>query len=197
MKITAIVLAAGESSRMGTNKLLLKLGDKNILEHLLERLVEYETIIVTGHKPEEIRPIIQLYECKEVYNRDFEKGMTTSFKAGLLRVEEDIDAVLMVLSDTFGFKKELIKKMITTLEKEESALIVSPVYKGKHGHPVLVKRHLFKEFLNLSTEETLKEVIQRHDDKHRYVEGSMWCTIDMDTPQDYLRVKELWKTIHV
>jgi molybdenum cofactor cytidylyltransferase len=196
MKIVAVVLAAGESSRMGTNKLLLKLGDKNILENLLEKLVEYQTIVVTGHRPEEIRPIIQQYDCKEVYNRDFEKGMTTSFKAGLLRVEEDIDAVLMVLSDTFGFKKELINKMIMIMEEDESVLLVSPVYRGKHGHPVLIRRELFKEFLNLSTHETMKDVIQRHDNNRRYIEGSIWCTIDMDTPQDYKKVKELWKSNH-
>lgn len=196
MKIAAVVLAAGESSRMSTNKLLLKLDDKNILEHLLEKLVEYETIVVTGHRPEEIRPIIKQYDCIEVYNRDFERGMTTSFKAGLLNVEEDNDAVLMVLSDTFGFKKELIKKMIIIMEEDESVLLVSPVYRGKRGHPVLIRRELFKEFLNLSTHETMKDVIQRHDNKHRYTEGSIWCTIDMDAPQDYKRVKELWKSNH-
>jgi molybdenum cofactor cytidylyltransferase len=196
MKIAAVVLAAGESSRMGTNKLLLKLDDKNILEHLLEKISEYETIVVTGNKPEEIRPIIKQYNCKEAYNRVFKKGMTTSFKAGLLKVEEGTDAVLMILSDTFGFNKELIQKMITIMEEDESVLLVSPVYRGKRGHPVMVRRALFKEFLSLSIDEIMKDVVERHEERHRYVEGSVWCTIDMDTPQDYMRVKNLWKSNH-
>ncbi len=59
MKITAIVLAAGLSSRMGTNKLLLELDGKTILDHILDNLRYYDTIVVTGHRPEDIEPIIK------------------------------------------------------------------------------------------------------------------------------------------
>lgn len=193
MKTAAIVLAAGKSSRMGTNKLLLKVGDKMILEHVLFKLKPYTTIVVTGYNPEEISPIIHMYKVVESYNPDYEKGMTTSFQTGLKQLGSEIKAVFLVLSDTFGFNQELLKIMTDKMESDQRVLLVSPEYKGKHGHPVLVKRPLFEEFLELSCEDTMKDIVDRHKEEHEYVQGDLWCTIDLDTLQDYEKVKKLWE----
>jgi molybdenum cofactor cytidylyltransferase len=191
MKTTAIVLAAGKSSRMGSNKLLLRFDGKTVIEHILDRLVNYETIVVTGHCPEDIEPIIKEYGARIVHNPYYEQGMTTSFQAGLRAIDEDVEAVFMVLSDTFGFKPSLLiemeLKMASTVD-----LIVSPVYDGKRGHPVLIAYELFQEFLNLSGEETMKDVVLRHEDEHSYVSGDIWTRIDLDTPEDYETMKKLW-----
>jgi len=191
MKITAIVLAAGKSSRMGTNKLLLKLEGKTILDHILDNLTYYDTIVVTGHKPEDIEPIIKRHGARAVHNPDYEKGMTTSFQAGLRALDPEVNTVYLVLSDTFGFNQELLdameNKMASTI-----ALLISPVYEGKRGHPVLVAYELFDEFLGLGEGETMKDVVKRHEDEHEYVQGDMWTRIDLDTPEDYERVKQLW-----
>lgn len=193
MKITAIVLAAGLSSRMGVNKLLLELDGKTILDHILDSLVNYDTIVVTGHRPEDIEPIIKRHRARAVHNSDYKKGMTTSFQAGLRALGSDINTVYLVLSDTFGFKQELLdameEKMASTI-----TLLVSPIYEGKRGHPVLVARELFDEFLELGEDETLKDVVLRHENEHEYVPGDMWTRIDLDTPEDYELVKELWAT---
>ena len=111
MKVAAVVLAAGKSSRMGANKLLLRFDDKPVLEHILDRLARYETIVVTGHRPEDIEPIIKQYEARIVHNPDYEQGMTTSFQAGLRAIDTDVVAVFMVLSDTFGFNAVLLDEM--------------------------------------------------------------------------------------
>ena len=191
MKTTAIVLAAGKSSRMGSNKLLLRFDGKTVIEHILDRLVNYETIVVTGHRPEDIEPIIKEYGARTIHNPYYEQGMTTSFQAGLRAIDEDVEAVFMVLSDTFGFKPSLLiemeLKMASTVD-----LIVSPVYDGKRGHPVLIAYELFQEFLNLSGEETMKDVVLRHEDEHSYVPGDVWTRIDLDTPEDYETMKKLW-----
>ena len=191
MKTTAIVLAAGKSSRMGSNKLLLRFDGKTVIEHILDRLVNYETIVVTGHRPEDIEPIIKEYGARTIHNPYYEQGMTTSFQAGLRAIDEDVEAVFMVLSDTFGFKPSLLiemeLKMASTVD-----LIVSPVYDGKRGHPVLIAYELFQEFLNLSGEETMKDVVLRHEDEHSYVPGNIWTRIDLDTPEDYEIMKKLW-----
>lgn len=193
MKITAIVLAAGKSSRMGSNKLLLRFDGKTVLEHILDRLVNYDTIVVTGHRPEDIEPIIRRYGAKIVHNPDYEQGMTTSFQAGLREIDDDVNAVFMVLSDTFGFNTSLLDamelKMASTVD-----LIVSPVYDGKRGHPVLIAYELFQEFLDLGDEETMKDVVLRHEDEHAYVSGDIWTRTDLDTPEDYETVKRLWAT---
>jgi molybdenum cofactor cytidylyltransferase len=191
MKITAIVLAAGLSSRMGTNKLLLELDGKTILDHILDNLRYYDTIVVTGHRPEDIEPIIKRHGVRIVHNPDYEKGMTTSFQAGLRALDPEIDTVYMVLSDTFGFQQELLYAMEEKMAST-TALLVSPIYEGKRGHPVLVAYELFNEFLELGEDETMKDVVMRHEDEHEYVLGDMWTRIDLDTPEDYERVKKLW-----
>ena len=191
MKITAIVLAAGKSSRMGFNKLLLRFDGKTVIEHILDRLVHYDTIVVTGHRPEEIEPFIKSYPAKTVHNPDYELGMTTSFQAGLRAIDKDVNAVFMVLSDTFGFNPKLLDamelKMASTVD-----LIVSPIYDGKRGHPVLIAYELFQEFLNLGGDETMRDVIMRHEGEHSYVPGDIWTRIDLDTSEDYEILKKLW-----
>jgi len=191
MKVSAVVLAAGSSSRMGANKLLLKLGGKTVLEHILDGLVGYETVVVTGHSPEEINGIVTRYGVKTVYNPDYEKGMTTSFQTGLRAI--DSDAVFMVLGDTFGFRETLLKRMEEEMRHHPEALIVSPMYKGRRGHPVLVRRPLFKDFLDLGSGDTMKDVVDRHEKEHTYVEGDVWTVTDMDTPEDYETIKKLWE----
>jgi molybdenum cofactor cytidylyltransferase len=191
MKVSAAVLAAGSSSRMGANKLLLRLGGKMVLEHILDGLVGYETVVVTGHRPEEINGIVTRYGVKTVHNPDYEKGMTTSFQTGLRAI--DSDAAFMVLGDTFGFRDTLLKRMEEEMRRHQEALIVSPIYKGRRGHPVLVRRPLFKEYMGLGSDETMKDVVDRHEKEHRYVEGDIWTVTDMDTPEDYETVKKLWE----
>lgn len=192
MRLAAVVLAAGMSSRMGSNKLLLRVGDRMVIEHILLSLRPLETTVVTGHRPEDIREIAESLGAETVHNPDYEEGMTTSFQAGLRALDPEVDAVFMVLSDTFGFSTELLEWMADKMEVDPETLIVSPVYQWKRGHPVLFRRPLFEEFLGLEAGETMKDVVNRHNDQHRYVESDIWCRIDMDTPEDYERVKALW-----
>jgi len=192
MRVSAVVLAAGKSSRMGANKLLLKLGDKTVIEHILDSLAGYETVVVTGHSPEEMKGIVARYGVKTVHNPDYEKGMTTSFQTGLRTI--DSDATFVVLGDTFGFSEALLKRMEDEMVGHTGALLVSPVHKGRRGHPVLVRSPLFKEFLNLRPWETMRDVVDRHEDEHRYVEGDAWTVTDLDTPEDYEAAKKLWGT---
>jgi molybdenum cofactor cytidylyltransferase len=177
---------------MGKNKLLLKINKEFIIEHILKKLAGFETIVVTGHFSEEISDIVNRYEAKTVYNPKYENGMSTSFQAGLENSPEDIDAAFIVLGDTFGFKKILLDEMIMKM-KSTNALLVSPVYEDKRGHPVLVHKTVFQEFLNLKENQTMKDVILRYDEDHIYIDGDIWTIIDLDTPEDYEYVKKLWK----
>ena len=192
MRLAAVVLAAGKSSRMGANKLLLKVGDRRVIEHILLSLKPMDTTVVTGHRPEDIVDIAESLGAETVHNPDYEEGMTTSFQAGLRTLDPEVEAVFMVLSDTFGFSTELLEWMTDKMEDDPETLIVSPVYQWKRGHPVLFRRPLFEEFLGLQAGETMRDVVNRHNDRHKYVESDIWCRIDLDTPEDYERVKELW-----
>jgi len=192
LRLAAVVLAAGMSSRMGANKLLLRVGDRRVIEHILHSLKPIETTVVTGHRPEDIRELVESLGAQTVHNPEYEEGMTTSFRAGLRTLDSGVEAVFMVLSDTFVFSHGLLERMAEIMEGDPEALIVSPVFQGKRGHPVLFRRSLFEEFLGLEEGETMRDVVNRHDDWHRYVESDIWCTIDLDTPEDYERVKDLW-----
>lgn len=193
MRLAAIVLAAGRSSRMGANKLLLKVGDRRVIEHILFSLKPFETIVVLGHRPDDVKGFVEAFGAKTVYNPDYDEGMTTSFRAGLRALDPDVEAVFMVLSDTFGFSHGLLEEMKGVLMNDPEALIVSPVHQGRRGHPVLFRKSLFDEFLGLWEGETMRDVVNRHENQHRYIEADIWCTVDLDTPEDYEQVKRLWK----
>jgi molybdenum cofactor cytidylyltransferase len=193
LRLAAVVLAAGRSSRMGANKLLLKVGDRRVIEHILFSLKPYETIVVLGHRPDDVKHIVEASGAETVHNPDYDEGMATSFQAGLRALDPDVEAVFMVLSDTFGVDHELLEEMKGVLIDDQEALIVSPVYEGRRGHPVLFRKPLFDEFLGLGEDETMRDVVNRHENRHRYVEADIWCTVDLDTPEDYEHVKRLWK----
>ena len=176
---------------MGENKLLLPVGNRTVLEQIIFNLKPIETIIVTGHRPEEIRSVVERLGARTVHNPLFEEGMATSFQAGLRSI--DVDAVFLVLGDTFGFNQKLLRRMVQALEENPKAMIVSPIYKGKNGHPVLIRKPLFKEFLEIGKNETMKTVIEGHSSSHFYVEGDEWCVTDLNTKEDYEHIKELWK----
>lgn len=194
MRIAAIVLAAGKSSRMGANKLLLEVGGKSVIEYILFSLHPIETIVILGHKPHEIQNILQRYKVRAVLNPEYQKGMITSVQAGIKKIEHtNVEAVFLVLGDSFGFNKNLLYEMEIVLKNNPSILIVSPVFDGKRGHPVLFRRKLFKDILELKEFETLKMLFDRFEKKHRFVSGDIWTIIDLDTPEDYEMVKTLWK----
>ena len=192
MKLAAVVLAAGQSQRMGSNKLLLKVGDLKVIEHILITLKPIKTIVVTGHKPEDIQELVESLGAETVHNPGYKDGMTTSFQAGLRALDPEVEAVFMVLSDTFGFCQELLKKMTQIMERDPEVLIVSPIYLEKRGHPILFRKSLISEFLALEGRMTIRDVVNRYDDKHKDIESDIWCKIDIDTPEDYEKVKILW-----
>ena len=193
MRLAAVVLAAGRSSRMGANKLLLRVGGRRVIDHILFSLKPVETTVVLGHKPEDIRHIAEAHGVRTVDNPEYERGMTTSFQAGLRVLDPGVEAVFMVLSDTFGFRHELLERMAEVMEEDSEALIVSPVHEGRRGHPVLLRSPLFSEFLGLREGETMKDVVGRYENDHRHVESDIWCRIDLNTSEDYERVKGLWE----
>ena len=176
---------------MGRNKLLLKLGGITVLDRVLSSLeasgVE-EIFVVLGHRPEDLKSIVDAHAAEVVLNPYYEEGMTSSFKAGLNRVSTD--AAFLCLGDQVVLDSVLMDRMIDAMEAESEALIVSPVHEGRRGHPALFRKALFPEIMNLGRGKTLKDVVEGHGDHHLEVEGDVWCTLDMDTPDDYERIRE-------
>ena len=193
MRLSAIILAAGKSERMGRNKLLIEFGGRPLLSWVLDAVEASrvdEAIVVLGHKPQELSPILRAYDVEEVYNPDYELGMTASFQAGLRRASGD--AAFLILGDQLGLKPELLDEMARVMERDPEALLVSPMYQGRRGHPVLFHKTLFHEILALPPGTPIKMVVDRYEAHHRYVEGDLWCVFDLDTPEDVERAKLLF-----
>ncbi len=195
MRLSAVVLAAGKSERMGVNKLLLRIAGKTLLDLILEALEAsglHEIYVVLGHRPNELRPIIKGHNVVEVLNPNYEEGMLSSFKAGLRRVSAE--AAFLILGDQL-LEPALLFRMASIMEGDPQALIVSPTHMGRRGHPVLLRRTIFGEVLNLGDGETLRDLIERHSSAHRLVEGGPLCILDIDTPEDFERARRLYEAL--
>jgi molybdenum cofactor cytidylyltransferase len=138
---------------------------------------------------EDLGTIVDAHVAEIVLNPDYKEGMTTSFKAGLSRVSAD--AAFLCLGDQVVLDPLLMNRMIDAMESDPDALIVSPIYNGMRGHPVLFKASLYPEIMGLGKGDILKDIVDRHEDSHLRIEGDVWCTLDMDTPEDYEKIRDL------
>jgi len=180
---------------MGKNKLLLKLGGKRLIDYILDALEDSkvdEIIVVLGNRPWEIADVVKprLNRIRIVVNERYEEGMTSSFKTGLKQIGR-ADAALLVLGDQLILDPKFVNGMIKQMETSRGkALIVSPIYKGKKGHPVLFSKELFNEILNLEENEVIRDVIHRHGDSLLTIEGDKWTVMDIDTPKDFMEATQ-------
>jgi molybdenum cofactor cytidylyltransferase len=180
--IGAVILGAGESKRMGTQKLLLEIKGKPMLEWVISSLREVvdEIVVVLGHRPEEILPLLERLGVKWTVNVNYLDGMVTSVKEGLKSVK-DCDAVFVALGDQPLIEVSFLKKAIAAWKN--GAKIVCPIFRGKKGHPVLFDKSLFEEILALGKDQFLRDVIHRHKGELETIEAGEWAITDIDTPE--------------
>ncbi|MFN4133365.1 MAG: NTP transferase domain-containing protein [Candidatus Hadarchaeales archaeon] len=192
--VGVVILAAGESSRMGEQKLLLPLMGTPLLEHVVNsfREITERIVVVLGHKPEIIAPLLQKLHVKWVVNEEYQHGMITSFKRGLAELR-GCDAVFLALGDQPLVDKDFLLKAIASWE--EGAKIVCPIFRGKKGHPVLFDQSLFEEILSLGKNQFIRDVIHRHAGFMKLIEAGEWAITDVDTPEDFLKLKKQMGTV--
>lgn len=191
--ISAILLAAGESRRMGEFKQLLTVAGKTFVERCVETLLASqadEVIVVTGHRESDVRPILSNRPVRFVYNPDYKKGMSASVKCGIEAADAQSTAALIALVDQPLIEVEIVDQLIAVYRKDRP-LIVVPRYKGRNGHPVIMDMKLREEILSTDTSIGLKQVRDAHAEEVVYIEvASESVLIDFDLPEDYRRIKE-------
>ena len=182
--VGAVILAAGESQRMGEPKLLLQIRGKRMIEWVVDSFkgVVDEFVVVLGHNPGSMIPTLEKLGTRWVVNENYREGMVSSFKKGLERLK-NCDAVFLALGDQPFVDRDFLMKAVDAWK--EGAKIVSPVYKGKKGHPVLFDQSLFDEIFSLREHGMIRDVIHRHGDKHHLVEAGEWAVTDLDTPESF------------
>jgi len=186
--IGAVILAAGESRRMGKPKPLLKIGNKSLIEQVIDAFSAVDDIIVVlGNEPERLIQVLQELGVNWTMNPNYRKGMASSFIEGLKKFKK-FDAVFLALCDQPVVDRDFLAKSIDAWKG--GAKIVSPVYKGKKGHPVLFDRSLFEEILALKNGELIRDVIHRHEKDHYLIKAGDWAVTDIDTPESLRAFKE-------
>ncbi len=193
--IEALVLAAGFSSRMSKNKLLLELAGRKVIQHTLDRVfasnIDGITLVV-GHQKEQLQQELVHARVEIVENEYFRQGMSTSIKAGiqyLISRPEKIDAVLILPGDMPLVKPGTINRLLQVYA-DTSSLAVVPVYQGRRGHPVLFNNRLFDKLLKLSGDTGGREILRKYADHVCRVEvNDPGIHVDIDTWEDYLAVK--------
>jgi molybdenum cofactor cytidylyltransferase len=186
--VTAIVLAAGRSTRMGgPNKLLAELGGKKLVRIVTEQALASkasEVIVVTGHQAELVENSLQGLKVKFVRNPDFAGGLASSVKAGIAAVPAGADGAVICLGDMPLIDAQLIDRLIETFAPDRGNLIAVPVSDGRRGNPVLWSRRFFGELMTLDGDVGARHLIAKHAEAVAEVpvEG-FGAFLDIDTPQ--------------
>jgi molybdenum cofactor cytidylyltransferase len=186
-RIAAIVLAAGLSSRMGSNKLLAPVSGAPMVRHAVEAALSSAaetTIVVTGHRAEEVRRAISPLTPLFVENRDYSKGLSASLKCGLGQVPHGYDGALILLGDMPGVSAGLLDKLISAFDPSEGRAICVATHHGKRGNPVLWARRFFEEIMALEGDVGARHVIAQNAELVCEVEADDDGPLtDIDTPQ--------------
>ena len=200
--ISALILAAGESRRMGKqNKLLLPIGDEALLVKLVTSVCDSDVgqvIVVIGHEAKKIRRELNELQLNFVYNPNFSEGMTTSIKYGVKAVSHECDGLLICLGDMPFINTSDINKLIHAYVKNRikgKDLIVVPVFKRQRGNPVLFSIEFQNNILEHKKESGCKEVIMKNPDSVMEIEmDNENMLLDVDTMEDYQSVSDLFVT---
>jgi molybdenum cofactor cytidylyltransferase len=187
--IAAVILAAGRSSRMGRNKLLLDLDGKPILCHAVDQALGAglsEVVVVSGHQASKVREALGDRAVKVIEAREHKLGMSASLKAGIRALGPRTDAALVMLGDMPQVSAPLIRRLIAAYNPLEGRSIVVPTVDGKRGNPVLFDRRYFEEMLALEGDVGARHLIGAHDDQvaELAVDDAAVFT-DVDTPEAY------------
>jgi molybdenum cofactor cytidylyltransferase len=190
MKVAAIILAAGESRRMGRPKQTLPFGGSTILGNVVAALQVSrvrQITVVLGYHAAETRGALAGSDVSTTVNPAPERGMLSSAQWGLSQLSKDFDAYLFALGDQPHITRDVVDRLIEVVARSDRGIIL-PAYQGKRGHPLLVDAGYRDEILNLPLTGGLNQLLDAHPDDILLVPVET-ATIheDIDTPEDYER----------
>lgn len=191
--IGAIVLAAGESTRMGTQKLLLPYAGSTVIEKIVDQVLlsGVDTcVVVTGHEPERIRECLGARDLLFAQNDRYRDGMLSSVRAGLAASDESWKAAVIVLGDQPSLRAETINVLIESHATRPEDIVV-PAFEGRRGHPLLVPSRFREEIMERFGETGLRGLLHLHPESVTELRVDSAAILeDMDYPEDYQRAIE-------
>ncbi|MBU0723395.1 MAG: molybdopterin-binding/glycosyltransferase family 2 protein [Alphaproteobacteria bacterium] len=192
-RIAALILAGGQSRRMGEiNKLLAEINGKPMVAQVVESVRASKAgaiTVVTGHEGERVKAALP-GDLAFVDNPDYAGGLSTSLKAGIAALPADIDGVLVCLGDMPRILPAMIDRLIAAFDPVEGRAICVPTHKGKRGNPVLWGKRFLPEMAALAGDVGAKHLIGEHADLIVEVEmAEDGVLIDIDTPDALTRYR--------
>jgi molybdenum cofactor cytidylyltransferase len=187
--ISLIILAAGKSSRMKENKLLLRIDGETLIEHVIKAAKGSsadEVIVVLGYEAQKIKEKLAKLDCRLVVNENYMKGQSGSVKVGLSAVSSNAEAVMILPADVALIDPESISRVVEEYRKFRNRIVIAS-HQQRSGHPILIDGALFPEVSEIGEEtQGLKAVIDHHRSEIKYVEvGTENVLIDIDTREEF------------
>ena len=186
-----IILAAGASVRFGQPKQLIKIGDKYLVEWVLDAALDSRlqtVVLVLGHQHQAILQALGTkadhHKLKVVINHNYRDGQSTSLKAGLLSVRQTFGSVMYLLGDQPMINTEIIDHMLDQFRQSEKDLCV-PVCKKKRGNPTVFRRPIYEELMMINGDSGARNIIRKNSERVLYVEiKDPLCFFDIDSQDD-------------
>lgn len=188
--VAGVVLAAGSSSRMGSNKLLLELAGETLLRRAARRALAAgldPVLVVLGHDAERARSELSGLSCRAVVNADHARGMNTSLGVGLGAVPVEAVAAVVALADMPLVTVDMLAELVRRYRASTAPLVVSD-YGGTVAPPVLYDRALFHELQGLEGDGGGRRAVERRRGEALAVSWPAEALVDLDEPADYERV---------
>jgi len=191
--ISAIILAAGESKRMGHPKMLLPWGNRTVLGQVILVLQASgleDIVTVTGGFREQVEEVAQRHKSRVVFNAEYAGSeMLISIQLGIAALQSEAEAVLICLGDQPQVQERSVRRVCEAFQRSRSNLVI-PSHQMRRGHPWLVARPLWDEILNMQPPQSPRDFLNRHSKEIEYVVTDNPSILeDLDTPEDYLKFK--------
>ncbi|MEM7067461.1 MAG: molybdopterin-binding/glycosyltransferase family 2 protein [Pseudomonadota bacterium] len=184
-RIAALVLAAGQSRRMGkVNKLTTDVHGKPMVRHAVDAVSSSgfaESVVVTGHDSDQVRNSLHGMDCKFADNPDFANGLSTSLVAGIRALSSDVTHAAVILGDMPDISSDNLDQLISESKKHPEHIILA-TSSGKRGNPVVWPARFFSELLALEGDVGARHIIAANGERVIEVEIGEPATRDIDTP---------------
>ena len=192
---SAIILAAGLSSRMAEFKPLIRIGQKSFLEHAIAlfRATGIEDIVtVLGHRAPEVLPVAQAAGSRGVLNASYADGMYSSIQAGVEALKHSCDAFFLLPVDIPLVRPSTVRQLAAAFVQHRAPLVCYPLFQSTRGHPPLINSELIDAIRGYAGDGGLREFLRGFEKQAISIPvEDPFIRLDADTPEELLRLKEL------
>jgi molybdenum cofactor cytidylyltransferase len=190
-RVAGVVLAAGQSTRMGRNKMLLEIGGRTLVRRAVTTALAAgldPVLVVVGHESDKVRGELSGLPCTSVLNGEYASGMNTSLRAGIVALPDDVAAAVVLLGDMPLVDPAMVRALVDALRRGTRPLAVS-IYGDVVAPPIAYGHALFPELRALTAEACGKSVIKRHRTEAIELRWPSETLTDLDEPADVQRIR--------